>query len=327
MHPKQLLDRYQIEPKKSLGQNFLSDEGLLARIVAAAELSPEDEALEVGPGLGALTRVLARAARRVVAVELDGRLLPVLESELSGLVNVELVHGDVLQLDPADWFAAPYVVVANVPYYITGAILRHLLGGRPRPRRLVLTVQREVADRLTARPPEMSLLAVSVQYYGRVRLVSTVKAGAFWPRPEVDSAVVRIDVDERFLEQDDGSPTADHRPPTAAKPAASDASRAVGALGDEREADLPPTARHSPPIPSAVGGRRSAVEAEAAFFRVVRAGFSEKRKQLKNNLRGLGLDDGAIAAALAEAGIDGRRRAETLTIEEWEAVCTTIKAV
>jgi 16S rRNA (adenine1518-N6/adenine1519-N6)-dimethyltransferase len=213
MHPKQLLERYQIEPKKSLGQNFLSDEGLLARIVAAAELSPEDEALEVGPGLGALTRVLARAARRVVAVELDGRLLPVLESELSGLVNVELVHGDVLQLDPADWFAAPYVVVANVPYYITGAILRHLLGGRPRPRRLVLTVQREVADRLTARPPEMSLLAVSVQYYGRVRLVSTVKAGAFWPRPEVDSAVVRIDVEERFLEQDDGSPTA--RPPTA----------------------------------------------------------------------------------------------------------------
>ena len=324
MHPKQLLERYQIEPKKSLGQNFLSDEGLLARIVAAAELSPEDEALEVGPGVGALTRVLARAAGRVVAVELDGRLLPVLESELSESANVELVHADVLELDPADWFAAPYVVVANVPYYITGAILRHLLSGRPRPRRLVLTVQREVADRLTARPPEMSLLAVSVQYYGRVRLVSTVKAGAFWPRPEVDSAVVRIDVDERFLEQDDGSPTADHRPPTAAKPAASDASRAVGALGDEREADLPPTARHSPPIPSAVGGRRSAVEAEAAFFRVVRAGFSEKRKQLKNNLRGLGLDDGAIAAALAEAGIDGRRRAETLTVGEWEELTQAI---
>jgi len=273
MHPKQLLDRYQIEPKKSLGQNFLSDEGLLARIVAAAELSPDDEALEVGPGLGALTRVLARAAQRVVAVELDGRLLPVLESELAGLGNVELVHGDVLQLDPADWFAAPYVVIANVPYYITGAILRHLLSGRPRPRRLVLTVQREVADRLTARPPEMSLLAVSVQYYGRVRLVSTVKAGAFWPRPGVDSAVVRIDVDERHL----------------------------GGAGEQ-------------------GGEGAGETAEAAFFRLVRAGFSEKRKQLKNNLRGLGLDDETIAAALATAGIDGRRRAETLTIEEWEAL-------
>ena len=258
MHPKALLDQYGLSPKQSLGQNFLSDEGLLARIVAAADLSPDDEALEVGPGLGALTRPLARVARRVVAVELDGRLLPVLENELAGLGNVELVHGDVLQLDPADWFAASYVVVANVPYYITGAILRHLLSGRPRPRRLVLTVQREVADRLTARPPEMSLLAVSVQYYGRVRLVSTVKAGAFWPRPEVDSAVVRIDVDERHLAN------------------------------------------------------------EAAFFRLIRAGFSEKRKQLKNNLRGLGLGDEAIAAALAAAGIDGRRRAETLTIEEWE---------
>ena len=273
MHPKQLLERYQIEPKKSLGQNFLHDEGLLARIVAAAELSPDDEVLEVGPGLGALTRVLARAARRVVAVELDGRLLPVLASELAELGHVELVHGDVLELDPADWFAAPYVVVANVPYYITGAILRHQLGGRPQPRRLVLTVQREVADRLTARPPEMSLLAVSVQYYGRVRLVSTVKAGAFWPRPEVDSAVVRIDVESRHLD------------------------------------------------------KRSAVEAEAAFFRVVRAGFSEKRKQLKNNLRQLGLGDEAIAAALERAGIDGRRRAETFTVEEWEGLSGAIALV
>ena len=271
MHPKALLDQYGLSPKQSLGQNFLSDEGLLARIVAAADLSPDDEALEVGPGLGALTRPLARVARRVVAVELDGRLLPVLESELAGLENVELVHGDVLELDPTDWFAAPFVVVANVPYYITGAILRHLLSGRPRPRRLVMTVQREVADRLTARPPEMSLLAVSVQYYGRVRLVSTVKAGAFWPRPGVDSAVVRIDVDERHL----------------------------GGAGEQ-------------------GGQGAGETAEAAFFRLVRAGFSEKRKQLKNNLRGLGLGDEAIAAALAAAGIDGRRRAETLTIEEWE---------
>ena len=276
MHPKQLLERYQIEPKKSLGQNFLHDEGLLGRIVAAADLSPDDDVLEVGPGLGALTRVLARAARRVVAVELDGRLLPVLESELGGLGNVELVHGDVLELDPADWFAAPYVVVANVPYYITGAILRHLLGGRPRPRRLVLTVQREVADRLTARPPQMSLLAVSVQYYGRARLVSTVKAGAFWPRPEVDSAGVRIDVAERHL--------------------------------------------------LSAGEQGSGGAGETSFFRVVRAGFSEKRKQLKNNLRQLGLSDDEIAAGLAGVGIDGRRRAETLAIAEWEALSQAIVA-
>ena len=318
MHPKHLLDRYQIEPKKSLGQNFLHDEGLLARIVAAAELSPDDAVLEVGPGLGALTRPLAAAARRVVAVELDGRLLPVLESELSGLDNVELVHGDVLELDPADWFAAPYVVVANVPYYITGAILRHLLGGRPRPRRLVLTVQREVAARLTARPPEMSLLAVSVQYYGRARLVSAVKAGAFWPRPEVDSAVVRIDVDARHLlgAGEQGSGGAGEIP--------SPSGRGLGRVSHSTTVPLPSPLRQgegagSPTLPLAD-------TEEERFFRVVRAGFSEKRKQLKNNLRQLGLDDEAIAAALAATGIDGRRRAETVTIEEWEKLSGAMDA-
>lgn len=263
MHPKQLLDRYGLAPKQSLGQNFLFDEVLLARIVAAAELAAADEILEIGPGLGALTRQLAAAAGRVVAVELDGRLLPVLENELESFTNIELVQADVLELDPADWFAGTYKVVANVPYYITGAILRHLLENRPRPSRLVLTVQKEVAGRLTAQPPAMSLLAVSVQYYGQVRTVSSVKAGAFWPRPDVDSAIIRIDVDR--LDQD-----------------------TVSVVGEKN------------------------------FFRVVRAGFSEKRKQLKNNLRQLGLSDAAIAAALVAADIDGKRRAETLTVEEWE---------
>jgi 16S rRNA (adenine1518-N6/adenine1519-N6)-dimethyltransferase len=262
MHPKQLLDRYGLAPKQSLGQNFLFDDGLLARIVAAAEVEPGDEVLEVGPGLGALTRQLALTGGRVVAVELDGRLIPVLEDELGSFTNVELIQGDVLQLAPAKWYAGPYKVVANVPYYITGAILRHLLENRPRPSRLVLTVQKEVAERLAARPPDMSLLAVSVQYYGTVRQVATVKAGAFWPRPEVDSVVIRIDVNPLRQDSDRSS--------------------------------------------------------EKAFFTVVRAGFSEKRKQLKNNLRRLGLGDDVIAATLAVSAIDGRRRAETLAIEEWE---------
>ncbi len=260
IHPKQLLDRYGIAPKKSLGQNFLFDDGLLEKIVLAADLDRQEEVLEVGPGLGALTRQLAIHSGRVVAVELDQRMLPVLEDELAAFNNVELVHGDVLGLDPADWFDGPFVVVANVPYYITGAILRHLLSGQPQPRRIVMTVQKEVAERLTAQPPNMSLLAISVQYYGDVRRVSTVKAGAFWPRPEVDSAVIRIDVD-------------------TAQPA-----------GDE-----------------------------AAFFRVARAGFSEKRKQLKNNLKQLG-DEATISAALGAAGIDGQRRAETLSLAEWRGL-------
>ncbi len=333
MHPKHLLDRYGIEPKKSLGQNFLHDEGLLAKIAAAAELSFDDDVLEVGPGLGALTRHLCRRARRVVAVELDQRLLPALEGELADCDNVEIVHGDVLALDPADWFTAPYAVVANVPYYITAAILRHLLESRPRPRRLVLTMQREVADRLIAKPPDMSLLAVSVQYYGKVRLVSAVKAGAFWPRPDVDSAVVRIDVEERHLwsagEQgsggagettEDGRRTTDEatpvaRPPTAdrrPRPEAESASADAGG-GAVPPAPPPPRSPALPPDPN-----------EARFFRLVRAGFSEKRKQLKNNLRSLGLGDEAIAAALEQAGIDGRRRAETLAVAEWERLAEVV---
>ncbi len=286
MHPRQLLDRYGIAPKQSLGQNFLYDEGLLARITAAAELSPDDAVLEIGPGLGALTRQLAQAAGRVVAVELDDRLLPVLRYELEPFANVEIVHGDILTFDPASRFDGPFVVVANVPYYITGAILRRLLEGSPRPRRMVLTVQREVADRLAAKPPHMSLLAVSVQYYGSVKLAGAVKAGAFWPRPEVDSAVIRVDVDERFL---------------------SEAERSAGFLTGRGE-----------------GEKGSRGEEEAAFFRVVRAGFSEKRKQLKNNLRRLGLSDEEIATALEAAGIDGRRRAETLEVGEWERLVETL---
>ena len=293
MHPRHILDRYGVAPKQSLGQNFLYDEELLARIVAMAAVEPDDAVLEVGPGLGALTRQLARVAGRVVAVELDDRLLPILGYELEPFANVEIVHGDILTFDPAAWFDGPFVVVANVPYYITGAILRHLLEGRPRPKRMVLTVQREVAERLAAKPPDMSLLAVSVQYYGTVKIVGTVKAGAFWPRPEVDSAVIRIDVDRKKEETTDFTDSTDFKDSESVKSVKSVDSSA----------------------------------SEAAFFRVVRAGFGEKRKQLKNNLRRLGLGDEAIAAALEEAGIDGQRRAETLGVGEWERLVDVLTQI
>lgn len=262
MHPKHLLDQYQLEPKKSLGQNFLFDENVLERIVAAADLQPADEVLEIGPGLGALTRPLAHTARRVVAVELDDRFLPILQAELAGFINVDIIHGDILAQDPARLFSRPYKVIANVPYYITGAILRHLLAATHKPTCLVLTVQKEVAERLTAVPPHMSLLAVSAQVYGRPQTITTIKAGAFWPRPEVDSAVVRLDV------------------------------------YSEAERPLP-------------------LAAESAFFRLVKAGFSQKRKQLQNNLRQLELKKEDVVKWLASVGIDGRRRAETLALDEW----------
>jgi 16S rRNA (adenine1518-N6/adenine1519-N6)-dimethyltransferase len=261
MHPKTILERRGLHPKKSLGQNFIFDDNVLTAIVAAAQLRADDNVLEIGPGLGALTRRLAQSAGQVVAVELDGRLLPILEQELHHIPNVRLLHGDILEQTPADWFgSARYQVVANVPYYITGAILRHLFTVSPRPDTVTLTVQQEVAQRLAAAPGEMSLLAVSVQCFGVVEVARSIKAGAFWPRPEVDSAVVHIRL---------------RRPPLIAP------------------------------------------EEEQAFFRLVRAGFSQKRKQIQKNLRVLGLSGEAITAALTAAGIDGSRRAETLSLDDW----------
>lgn len=195
LHIPTLLKAHGLTPKKSMGQNFLVDSTALERIVEAAEIAPESAVLEVGPGLGSLTRYLARAARRVVAVELDGSLIPVLEDVLSGFGNVEIIHGDILTLDPAALMnQAGYWVVANIPYYITSNLIRHLLEAPLKPRRLVLTVQREVAERINARPGDMSLLALSVQVYGRPQIAARIPAGAFYPPPKVDSSAVRVDL-------------------------------------------------------------------------------------------------------------------------------------
>jgi len=267
-HPRHLLQRYSLHPKKSLGQNFLVDQGALQRIVSAADLTGSETVLEIGPGLGALTRHLAVAAGRVVTVELDGRLIPLLEDQLAGMPNVQLIEGDILRLDPAELMGGPYKVVANLPYYITAAILRHLLGATLRPQLMVLTVQYEVAQRLTAKPGQMSLLAVSVQYFGRVRRVATLKAGSFYPRPTVNSAVVRVDI----------------------------------------YPELPVSAQN-----------------ERRFFQVVKAGFSQKRKQLRNSLKaGLRIPVDQVEAALQAAGIDPRRRAETLCLEEWVSLAEAL---
>ncbi|NDJ60628.1 MAG: ribosomal RNA small subunit methyltransferase A [Chloroflexi bacterium] len=265
MNPKALLDSYQIHPKKSLGQNFLHDPNALEKIITVAELMPDDTVLEIGPGTGMLTARLAQAVRRVVTVEVDDRLHPVLDVQLATYRNIELIIADFLDTDVNALVKTDdYIVVANVPYYITSAILRHLLEATPRPRRIVLTVQIEVAERLVAQPGDMSLLAVSAQFYAQARIKARLNPAVFWPRPEVSSAVVRLDTYPQ------------------------------------------------PPV---------AVPSEQAFFRVVRAGFGQKRKQLKNALGdGLGLDAAAAAALLERVGIDPRRRAETLSLEEWAAL-------
>jgi 16S rRNA (adenine1518-N6/adenine1519-N6)-dimethyltransferase len=190
-----LLHQYGLRPRKGLGQNFLQDESALQQIVSAAELGTDDCVLEIGPGLGSLTRPLALAARTVIAVELDRSLFAPLKKVLYPYKNVRLVQGDILELDPSALVDAPgYVVVANIPYYITSAVIRHLLERSPRPRRIVLTVQKEVAARICAAPGDMSLLALSVQVYGKPSIVAHIPAESFYPVPGVDSAVVRMDI-------------------------------------------------------------------------------------------------------------------------------------
>lgn len=197
-----------LKAKKSLGQNFLNDPTYLRQIVDAAELNVSDHVLEIGPGQGALTRELAARAGQVTAVELDDRLITPLRAMFATRSHVRIVRGDILELDPAALMRGEpeggqgqaglaYKVVANLPYYITSAVLRHLLEAAQPPALAVVLVQLEVAQRICAQPGDLSLLAVSVQYYAAPRLVGRVPAGAFRPIPKVDSAILRLDVRAR----------------------------------------------------------------------------------------------------------------------------------
>jgi 16S rRNA (adenine1518-N6/adenine1519-N6)-dimethyltransferase len=193
-----LLDRFGLRAQKGFGQNFLTDPFVLDAIVEAAALAPTDLVVEVGPGLGVLTRALAERVERVVAVELDRGLVAALGELLADHPNVEIVEGDALHIDPADLVGArPYKVVANLPYYITSPLMRHFFEAARPPERLVVMVQREVAERIVAEPGELSLLAVSVQYYGQPSIVGRIPASAFFPVPKVDSAILRVDVRPR----------------------------------------------------------------------------------------------------------------------------------
>jgi 16S rRNA (adenine1518-N6/adenine1519-N6)-dimethyltransferase len=192
-----LLRRHHIDLKRSLGQNFIVDATLRDRIADAAELDADDEVLEVGAGAGALTLALAQRCRRLVAVELDRRLIPVLHEVVGGLTNVEVVESDILQLDQSKSFpAGGQVVAGNIPYNLTGALIRKLLDGEPRPRRLSLVVQKEVAERWTA-SSGASLATVAVQVFAMPRMLFTIPAAAFVPQPRVDSACVVLDVRDR----------------------------------------------------------------------------------------------------------------------------------
>jgi len=190
-----LLRRHGIQPKKGLGQHLLVDRDALDATVVAAELTPDGAVMEVGAGPGVLTVELAARAGRVVAVEVDREILLVLREMTARFPNVEIINADLLKVDPAQVFGeTPYKLVANLPYYITAPTLRHFLEASRPPERMVVMTQYEVAERMVAQPGAMSLLSLSVQFYGQARLVMRVPASAFFPPPQVDSAIVRVDV-------------------------------------------------------------------------------------------------------------------------------------
>jgi 16S rRNA (adenine1518-N6/adenine1519-N6)-dimethyltransferase len=268
---KTLLGQFGLRAKKGLGQHFLVDGRVLQRIVAAADLNPEDTVIEVGPGLGILTRELARQAGRVMAIEADSEMVSALSEVVARYPNLTVIHGDILHVDPASLLQSSggvptsYKVVANIPYYITSAVLRHFLEASRQPTLMVVMVQKEVGKTIVAQPGDMSLLAVSIQFYGKPSIAARVPARSFYPPPKVDSVILRVDVH-----------------------------------------DKPPV-----DVPSA-----------RAFFETVRAGFSAPRKQLRNSLaQGLAVGTQKAADLLQRAEIDPKRRAETLSIEEWGRLC------
>ena len=248
--------------KKSLGQHFLVDRGVLGRILDAAELEPDDVVVEIGPGRGILTRELAARVSRVVAVEIDQGLAQALKGVLSKYANVSIIATDAREAEPESLVGgSSYKVVANLPYYAASPIVRRFLEAEHKPGLMVVMVQREVGQRMAASPGDMSLLSVAVQLYGRPRIVSYAPPRAFRPSPKVTSAIVSIQV-------------------------------------------------YPAPILE--------LDSVDEFFRLVRAGFSAPRKQLRNTIsHKLAIPKEDAEALLVQGGVDPRRRAETLSLQEW----------
>ncbi len=260
-----------LRPDRRFSQNFLVDGAVLEAIVDAAEVSASRQVLEIGPGIGILTGALLEAGAAVVAVEVDPRMVEHLRRRFAGAIadgRLRLVHDDILDRAPSDLVSPGWDLVANLPYHITSPILHHVLGQEPRPGRLVLMLQREVAERIAAPPGGLSYLSVFVQYHARVSVLRVVPATAFEPAPEVESAIL------------------------------------VGRT-----------------VP-----RRLDAEGEEGLWRLVQAGFRERRKMLHNvlprQLPWIGRE--RIEAALAACGIDPDRRPQTLSVEAWLALAAAL---
>jgi len=255
---KNIFKKYIIQPLKRLGQNFLIDKAAIKKIIEASNLNSNDIVLEIGPGSGALTQELAPKVQKVIAIEKDQRMIEILKEELKDFNNVEVIQGDILK--NIKFKNKNYKVVGNLPFYLTAPVIRQFLEADNPPKEMILVVQKEVGQRICAKPPKMSILAVSVQFYSRPEIISYISQRSFWPSPKVDSAIIKI-----WLEN-------------------------------------PCTPKINRDL----------------FFKIVKAGFSQPRKQLINNLyRGLKTDKEKAEKWLLKNKIQPSRRAETLNIEDW----------
>ena len=294
---KELLMRHGARPSKLMGQNFLIDRRVMLKIIESAQLSHNDTVLEVGPGIGNLTQELAKRAKQVIAVEKDKKMMEILKETLKGYQNIEITNKDILKLSITNYPThnamhsvaggqlSSYKIVANIPYYLTSPLIRKFLESDRPPREMILMVQKEVAQRICSKPPNMSLLAVSIQFYADPKIVSYVKKESFWPRPKVDSAILKIvhrmqksSIRKSFYElmTFDGT----------------------NKIGREK------------------------------FFKIVKAGFAQPRKQLANNLsKALKKDRSQISKWLIANGINPEQRAETLSLSNWKDLTRTFDIV
>jgi 16S rRNA (adenine1518-N6/adenine1519-N6)-dimethyltransferase len=304
-----LSKQYNIIPARSKGQNFLISENIYKEIVEAADLKSDDIVLEVGPGLGFLTTKLAAKVKKVITVELDNKLAEILRADLvaRGIENVEVVNENILDFKidnphsplyqgngkkiPLTPFIPPirrasngaFKIVANLPYNISSIFLRKFLSAENKPEMMVLMLQKEVAERIVAKPPQMSLLAVSVQYYAEAQIIDYVTKDNFWPIPEVDSAIIKIKIKEE---------------------------------------------PHPSPLLVKERGIIKDVDKDRDFFRLVKIGFSARRKMLKNNLAGgLHISTEKAENYLKLVKIDNKIRAQELSVDDWVRLVEAIREI
>lgn len=256
---KNILSKYDTKPSKGLGQNFLIDKNVLRKIIEASDIKSSDTILEVGPGIGTLTQELAEKAERIIAVEKSKTMIEILKETVKDYKNIEVIDEDILKFESE---ITNYKLIANIPYYLTSPLIRKFLETNNPPEFMVLMLQKEVAQRICAKPSDMSLLAVSVQFYAEAKIISYVSKNCFWPAPKIDSAIIKI------------TPLIDK---------------------NKKQIDID------------------------LFFKVVKAGFSQPRKQLGNNLsKILKIERKKIDEWLLKNNLKSNQRAETLSTEDWK---------